>query len=279
MRRFLIVGGASCLLGVVALAASGAAVAARSTHSTRSEVVIRPGQPLQIVAAVDDTGFFASFAPSVREAVQMAIERHPKIRGFRIQVNAFNAPCGGGSPSSLAANAATASAVVANAQNVAVIGHSCSPEASAWLPAYETARIVTINGSTTSAAVATLGPTVFNATAVADPAFSTTWYPAVRTLPSDIAWRASFQARFGAPPSDFADLYYDATNVLLATIRRSSRIDHHNLVIDRAALASAVRATHGFRGVTCTVSFDPTTGFRVDDAAALARCAHHHDGD
>ena len=36
----------------------------------------------------------------------MAIEHHPTIHGFPIQVNAFNAPCDNGSPASLAANAA-----------------------------------------------------------------------------------------------------------------------------------------------------------------------------
>jgi ABC-type branched-subunit amino acid transport system substrate-binding protein len=276
MKRFLIVAGASCLVGVVALAGSGsgAAVAAQLRHSTRSVVAVPPGQPLQIVTAVDDGGFFAPFAPSVREAVQMAIEQRPKIHGFRIQLNAFDAPCGNGSTAALAANAAVASAVVANVQNVAVIGHTCSAEASSWLPPYQTAGLVTINGSVTGSAVPALGPAVFNATSIADPGFSA-WYSAVVALPSDIGWRARFQARFGAPPSDFADLYYDATNVLLRAIRRSSRIDHHNLVIDRAALAANVRATRAFRGVTCNVSFDPATGFRINDPAALARCARH----
>jgi len=46
-----------------------------------------------------------------------------------------------------------------------------------------------------------------------------------------------------------------------------------NLVINRAALASAVRKTTKFQGVTCTITLDPLTGNRVNDAAALARCA------
>jgi ABC-type branched-subunit amino acid transport system substrate-binding protein len=207
----------------------------------------------------------------------MAIERHPTIRGFAIQVNAFNAPCGDGSAASLADNAATARAVVANAQNVAVLGHFCSPEASAWLPVYQAAGVVTINGSTTGVFVPPFGPTVFNGTAVSDPGF-TPWYATVKTLPSDLRWRSRFQARFGSPPTDFADLYYDAANLLLAAIRATARVDHHNLVIDRASLAANLRDTRGFPGVTCSVTLDPGTGYRVDDAAELARCAHESDG-
>jgi len=266
----------SALVGfvvMIAVAASGSAVA-KTTHPGRAQVVVPHGQALQIAVAVDDTGAGASFAPSVRQAVQWAIDGQHGIRGFAIQVNAFSQPCDGGSPASLAANAATANAVVSNGQNVGVIGHFCSPEAPAWLPVYEAAGVVTINGSTTGPYVPPFGPTVFNATTIPDPEFTDTWYPAVIALPSDVLWRARFQARFGSPPTDIADLYYDATNVLLAALRKTSRIVHGKLVIDRAALAATVRHTHGFRGVTCTVTLDPTTGYRVNDPAALARCAH-----
>jgi ABC-type branched-subunit amino acid transport system substrate-binding protein len=268
-KRLLTITGAICCLGVV-----GGSASAKLTHSAGGQVVVAHGQVLQIAVAVDDTGLGAFFGPSVRDAVQMAIERHPRVRGFAIQVNAFNAPCGGGSAQSLADNAATATAVVANTQTVAVIGHPCSPEGSAWLPTYETAGLATINGSTTGSFIAPLGPTVFDATTIPDPAFTDTWYPLVKTLPSDLRWRSRFEARFGSPPSDFADLYYDATSVLLKAIAKTARVDHHHsLVIDRGVLAATVRNTRGFAGVTCTVTLDPATGFRVDDPAALARCA------
>ena len=259
-----------CVLATIA--ATSASAVAKPQRSAQGRVVIPRGQPVQIVVAVDDTGFGASFGPSAREAVQMAVERHPRIRGFAIQINSFDALCDGGSPASLAENAATANTVVANPGTVAVLGHPCSPEAPSWLPIYEAAGVVTINGSTTGPFVPPFGPTVFNGTAVPDPDFGA-WYATVKTLPSDVAWRTRFQARFGSAPSDYADLYYDATNVLLTAIGKTSRIDHHGLVIDRAALAALVRDTRAFRGVTCTVTLDPT-GYRVNDPAALARCAH-----
>lgn len=200
-RLLVLIGAAWCLGGVsggTSLAGSVGASSGTSRNATTGQVVIPSGQSVQIAVALDDTGFGASFGPSARAAVQMAIEHHPTIHGFSIGVNAFNAPCDNGSPASLAANAATANAVVSNAQSVAVLGHACSQEAPAWLPVYQTANLTTIGGSATGAFVAPLGPTVFNGTAVAEPDFGP-WYAAVKALPSDQRWRRSFEARFGAP--------------------------------------------------------------------------------
>ena len=102
MQRLLMITAAICCLGGVL----GGSAAARPTHNnTGGQVVIARGQALQIAVAVDDTGLGAFFGPSARDAVQMAIERHPSVRGFAIQLNAFNAPCGGGSAQSLACGA------------------------------------------------------------------------------------------------------------------------------------------------------------------------------
>src|SRR4051812_42321554 len=155
MRRkglFHLIAGAACCLGFVF---GGVATAAPS-----GQVVIAQGQPVQIAVAVDDSGLFSESGPSVRNAVQAAIERDPTVRGFPIQISGVDATCGGGSASALAQNATVANSVVANAQNVAVIGHACSLEAPAWLPVYETAGLVTINGSTTGTFVPPLGPSV-----------------------------------------------------------------------------------------------------------------------
>jgi ABC-type branched-subunit amino acid transport system substrate-binding protein len=271
MSRLRLLSALVGLLLVIAAAVSAPA-AAKPVREPRSRVVVPPGQPVQIAVAVDDTGFGAFFGPSAREAVQMAIEHHPELRGFAIQVNSFNAICDNGSAASLAANATIANSVVSNLQNVAVLGHTCSAEAPAWLPVYQGAGVATINGSTTGSTLPALGPTVFNGTAVPDPAF-TAWYATVKALPSDVAWRARFQARFGSAPTDYADLYYDAAGVLLAAVNQTARVEHHTLVIDRAALTARVRHTRHFRGVTCTVTLDPATGYRINDPAALAWCA------
>jgi hypothetical protein len=46
-----------------------------------------------------------------------------------------------------------------------------------------------------------------------------------------------------------------------------SKVVSGNLVIDRAALASAVRNTANFEGVSCRITLDPFTGNRVNDLA------------
>ena len=275
MNRFLGVLGAVCCLGG-ALGAFGlaASAAARTTdHLAGGQVVVPRGQPIQLAVAFDNTGLIAPFSDSINDAVQMAIDQQGSIHGFRLQLDPFNAPCGGGTMASNAANAASATAVAGNPQTVAVLGHLCSPEAPARLPIYESAGIVAINGTTTAPGLSAYAPTVFDRTAVIDPDFTNTWYPTVKTLPSDIQWRNRFQARFGFAPSDYADLFYDATGVLLRAIERTAFVSHGTLVIHRAALAAAVRHTHNYQGVTCTVSLDPATGDRIEDTASLARCA------
>jgi len=51
------------------------------------------------------------------------------------------------------------------------------------------------------------------------------WYAVVSQLPSDLAWRSAYAARFGSPPADYADLYYDATNLLLLDLEKVARTD------------------------------------------------------
>jgi ABC-type branched-subunit amino acid transport system substrate-binding protein len=172
----------------------------------------------------------------------------------------------------LRANAAVATAIVSDLQNAAVIGHLCSTGFAAALPIYARAGVVTISGSATASGLPSLGPGVFNRTAVADPDFDA-WYALVTALPSDLAFRQDYQSEFGAPPLDFTDLYFDAASLLFRDLQRESKIVNGELVIGRAALAGAVRDTTNFQGVTCTITLDPLSGNRSDDPAALGRCA------
>jgi ABC-type branched-subunit amino acid transport system substrate-binding protein len=226
----------------------------------------------------------AAYTQGISNAIEMAVQLEPSIRGFPIQVNdGFDGPCGDDA-GVVGENAAAATAVVGNAQNVAVIGHMCSfafaaatadgcpsPPPATALSIYESHDVVTINGSTTNLCLPSVGPNVFDGTAVPGADFDS-WYQTVKSLPSDRLWSQLYQLEFGTPPTAFADLYFDATRLLLARIQRVSRIVGGNLVIDRARLAGAVRNTADFPGVTCTVTLD-AGGYRVDDPAALARCA------
>jgi ABC-type branched-subunit amino acid transport system substrate-binding protein len=260
---------------VAAAVATSLALPAAAAAGT---VVVSRGQHVEIAVALDrSTGVGAPLTPSIVDAIHMATQLIPSIRGFRVQLDPYDAPCG--DDEAVGPDASVAQSVVAVPQTVAVIGHECSyafsggaelddngvcqtPTTPNALAIYEAAGIPTINGSTTSPCLPADGPTVFNRTVVADPGFDT-WYAAVQTLPSDKLWTAIYTLEFGAPPTEYADLYFDATTLLLARIYQVSRVSSGRLVIDRAALAQAIRHTTRFPGVTGPITLDPATGNRA----------------
>ena len=257
---------------VVAVSCALPAAAAAGT------VVVAHGRPVEIAVVLDrSTGVGAPVTPAIVNAIHMATQFIPVIRGFRVQLDPYDAPCGG--DEAVAPDASAAQSVVANPQTVAVVGHECSyafsggavvddngvcqtPTTPNALAIYEAAGIPTIDGSATSPCLPADGPTVFNRTVVDDANFDP-WYAAVQTLPSDKLWTAIYTLEFGAPPTEFADLYFDATTLLLARTYQVSRLGEGRLVIDRAALAQAIRHTTGFPGVTGPITLDPTTGNRA----------------
>jgi ABC-type branched-subunit amino acid transport system substrate-binding protein len=263
MRKLLVI---LAVATVVATSTAGA--------TSTSTVTVPQGQPIQIALVLP----FSQGIPgalSAANAVQWAVDRHAAIDGFAVQVNTYDAICGpnGGPP-----GAAAAQAVISNTQNVAVIGHYCGSSEAAALPYYENAGLTTISGSLTGELLPSFGPTVFNRTVVDDSPTQTNappdsgWYRVVQTLPGDKAWQQAYTAQFGQSPAAYADLYYDATSVLLQRIADVATVDSNgSLVIGRAALAAAVRGTTNFSGVSCSVSFD-SHGNRVDDKSALAAC-------
>ncbi len=259
---------------------------AGSVSASTGQVVVPRGGPVQIAVVLDKSDSVGTiYYAGIRNAIQMAVQLHPAIHGVPVKLNdAFDAPCLG--DTAFAQNAAAASAVVANPQNVAVIGHLCSAPFGGTVPGdpcpgssngsalslYESNRTTVINGSTTSACLGAIGPTVFNATIISDPG-SDDWAAQVSALPADKLWQLAYRAKFGVAPTGFADLYFDATRLLLARLEQTARNVRGSLVIDRLALAHAVRHTRHFPGVTCSIALDPATGFRINDQAALARCA------
>jgi ABC-type branched-subunit amino acid transport system substrate-binding protein len=258
------------LLAVAVTAALAVPTAAWANTSQATQVVVPRGAPVQVAFADDLTGPIAStFGISFADAVQMAVEAHPAIRGFPIQINLVDAPCGEPTP-----DVAAALSIVANSQNVGVLGQPCSLGFDLALPIYQAANLVTINGSATNDALPSFGPTVFNRTTVDDGDGVDAWYATVATLPSDVAWQQAYSVEFGTAPTAFADLYYDAAGLLIRNLQKVSGIDSSgNLVVDRAALAQAVRSTTKYQGVSCKITLDSATGNRLNDPTALSRCA------
>lgn len=97
-------------------------------------MVIQRGNPVEIAFANDLTGFASAFGASFANAVQMAVEAHPAIRGFPIQVTVVDALCG-----DPGADVAAATAIVSNPQNVGVVGQVCTFGFERALPVYESA--------------------------------------------------------------------------------------------------------------------------------------------
>jgi ABC-type branched-subunit amino acid transport system substrate-binding protein len=263
-------------VALIAALAVPAAAAADTSHVT--EVVVPRGQPVQIAFADDLTGAASVFGASIAKAVQIAVEAQPAIRGFPIQINLVDAPC-----NDPTADVAAATSIVANSQNVAVLGQLCSSGFDQVLPLYQSADLVTITGSATDPVLPSFGPTVFDRTAVNDACCPFVdqfdpWYATVGQLPSDLAWQQAYSAEFGTVPTAFADLYYDAAGLLIRDLKNVSSIDGSgNLVVDRTGLAQAVRGTTKYRGVSCTITLDAATGNRLDDPTELSRCASDAD--
>ncbi len=262
-------------LAAFAVSGSGAALGAAQTSSAGS-VLVPPGQPVQLAFTASDADL-GDVSESIQNAVQMAIDAHPAVHGFPVQLNVIQTPCSGDAT-------AAATAIVANPQNTAVIGHLCSDGFLSALPIYEAAGVVTISGSATSDDLpGTLGPTVFNRTVVrdGDPG-SGAWFTQVAALPSVRTWADAYEARFHEAPFALAPFYYDAASIVVKQLARTARSSHGSLMIDRRALSDAVRHTTRFNGVTCRVTLDPATGNRVNDPPSLARCANESeepDGD
>lgn len=265
-------GQCTALIGTVALTLGTADPAT----AAGDDVIVPRGSPVQIAVVLDHSELLAANGASARNAIQMALERHGLVRGFPVELNDFDGPC-----RDPAANAIVAAEVVSNPQNLAVIGHMCSPDEHVALPIYEQAGVVTVSGSATGPLNPSFGPDVFNSVAVPDdvPGEGDAWYATVQALPSDIFWRTAYAREFGSEPTAFADLYFDAASALLDQIAAAATLDNNgNLVINRGALAASVRSLTrstalGVKGVTCWVVLD-NRGYRVNDPTSLQQCGN-----
>ena len=272
-RKLALLAAALALAGILA---GGQAAAARSKprharlRSDAAQVAVPRGQPVQIAFTADTTDL-PEYSQSIENAVLMAIEQHPRIRGFPIQLNVVETRCGQ-DPDVDADDAAAAQTIVANPQNAAVLGNLCSFGFPSALAIYQAAGLVAMSGSATADWLPSPTLWVFDRTALSDGDGFADWYARVQALPTDVAWQSDYTAEFGSAPQPFSDLYFDAAGLLLERLQQVSRRNGDELVIGRAALATAVRQTTDYEGVTCTINLDPATGNRIDDPAALPLC-------
>jgi ABC-type branched-subunit amino acid transport system substrate-binding protein len=218
-------------------------------------VVVPVGGSIQLATLVDLGTNSDLLGFDLVNAAQLAIEDFGPINGFSIIQTPFNSDC---NEEFVPAEAAALS-VIANPDYVGVIGHACSGSYEAGLPLYEGAGIVTVSGSSTRFGTPNFGQSVSNRVTLNDYYYenSNHWLPIVQAMPSVQAWNVRYQDRFGNEPADYAVLNYDATILLLKRIAQISQLrPDGSLLINRAELASAVRSTDNYEGVTGCFSFD-----------------------
>src|SRR6476620_6866372 len=121
MYRMTLLAAAAIVAAALVSVTSASAQPVATSPTATSTVVVPRGQPVQIAFTADTTEgpFFAELTASLEDAIQMAIERHPTIRGFPVQANNVETSCGGD-------NTSSATVIVGNTQNTAVLGNICS---------------------------------------------------------------------------------------------------------------------------------------------------------
>lgn len=237
------------LILLAGLVSSGFAYPPASPQARQISAVIVPsGSPIEIAVALW-SGF-----PNIGDlftASQMAIDDYGAIKGFSFQRHEFDPGCN--VPGTASAVAGT---IISNTQIVGVIGPLCSSAAANMGTDFETAGVVMISPTATGVGIEANGPGVFNRVVAPDP--SEDWISRQSALLSAKDWDAAYESAHGHTPSTFAKFTYDAMTLLLTRIDQVSALDaSNNLVIDRAALAAAVRTTSGFPAVTGVIDLDP----------------------
>jgi ABC-type branched-subunit amino acid transport system substrate-binding protein len=218
------------------------------------DVVVPVGGSIQLATLVDLGTNSDLLGFDLINAAQLAIEDYGPINGFSITQTPIHSDC---NEEFIPAEAAALS-VIANPDYVGVIGHACSRSYEAGLPLYEAAGIVTVSGSSSIFGTPNFGPGVSNRVNLNDYYYeSSRWLPIVQAMPRVQEWDVRYQDRFGNEPADYAILFYDATKLLLERIAQTSHLQlDGSLIINRAELASAIRSTRNYQGVTGCFSFD-----------------------
>ena len=130
---------------------------------------------------------------------------------------------------------------------------------------FDRARVVFISPSATADHLSQAGLDIFNRTA-----FPERILPSSESLAADLGdpayqdFVAAFEASYGRPCCEpYAAEAYDAAAILLTAIEQVAVFDEAgSLVIPRQMLATVVRETRGFPGVSGEIRFD-AVGDRV----------------
>ncbi len=232
--------------------------AADAPAESRRQIVVPPDEPIRLAFVGALSGDVAEIGEVQKNGFLLALEDLPTVKGFPIDVAIVaNGGCTDEGVAKEVAEHVTSDLGIAG-----VIGHTCSASCAAGIDEYEAANLVMISPSCGAPDLSEHGYQIFNRVIFRDDQGGAERTEEVaNTAPFDMFSRR-YQGRYGQPLEDIdggvlAAYAYDATVVLIRSIKQVAEVDETgNLIIDRQALARAVRATADYDGVTGTISFD-----------------------
>ena len=218
-------------------------------------IVIPPGGAIGIGLVADYSGPISDWGPLFEDTVRLAIEDWGEIAGFPVDLVAED----GGCDDEL--SVAAAQAMTSDPSIAGVIGPICTSACYAALPIYQESNCVIVSPSCTGSELSAQGFSVFNRVVVRDEEGPDERNQEIVATGAYQDFAAHFEERFGvALEEDSGALVahaYDAAEILLSAITNVAEVDDSGaLVIERQALAGAVRGTAGFQGVTGSIHID-----------------------
>lgn len=219
-------------------------------------VAVRPGDQIRLGLALALSGGDSnsrSIAADQERAARLAINEFGPVAGFPVTFSLEDSGC------SAEGGTHAANSLVSMTDVVGIVGPTCSTELMAGMTIFDQARIVFISPSSTRDGVNAVGLPTFNRVAYQD---SVNPFGSGRSADENTSAYQAFAKRFSGAFSrpccqPFAAEAYDATVILLSSIAEVAVLDSAgDIIIPRELLAEKVRATHGFLGVTGTITFD-----------------------
>jgi len=215
-------------------------------------VKISPGDSIVLGVAADLSGVARDIGQDQFDAIQLAVSDYGQIAGFPIEIINVDSTC---SPEG---GKAAADELMKTENLAAIVGTTCSSALREAMWIWDQAHIVFISPSASLGELSTHGIDVFNRTMYSMDVNPGDEPPADPNSAGYQTFSASFEAAYGRECCvDYAAEAYDAAMILLHAIEAVSEIDSNGqLLIPRQWLASTVRDTSRYPGVSGNISFD-----------------------
>lgn len=233
-----------------------------TTAALPGQVVLHPPFAIILAYSGPQIGNGSALFQPLQQASQKGIEDygliHGLIQGSSVNLLSFDDGC------SESGGASVAQQIVSDDRIVGVLGPVCSKAVTGALPILESAGVVMISASATNAGLSAGGPSVFNRDVLDDDQIAAAGLGSqayIENLDAVQLFQGTFEQWGGQLPEQGLNHYvpyqYDAAGILMQALAQTASLQPDgSLVIDRAALRAAVRATSGYAGVTGTITLE-----------------------